>query len=119
MKTLQAFPRGKVADTVRAYMWGFEIWEESNYKVEHATYKNVCGEPYDDDVQTGEFNLSKNAMPYLVIPKEAPVLEELEQIQPLLDHIKASLCAGDDRDYEVFMGWVAHVARYPNKKIGW
>ncbi len=87
--------------------------------MEHATYKNFCGEPYDDDVEEGEFNLSKNAMPYLLLPREAPVPEELEQIQPLLDHIKASLCAVDDRDYEVFIGWTAHVARYPNKKIGW
>lgn len=42
-----------------------------------------------------EYNLAKNAMPYLHLPREAPVPEELEQIQPLLDHIHASLCAGD------------------------
>ncbi|DBA92230.1 TPA: hypothetical protein ACH3X1_015937 [Trebouxia sp. C0004] len=34
------------------------------------------------------------------------------------DHIKASLCAEEDKDYEVFKGWIAHVAMYPNKKIG-
>jgi len=32
--------------------------EESSDKVEHATYKNFCGEPYDDDVGEGEFNMS-------------------------------------------------------------
>ncbi len=63
--------------------------------------------------------MSKNAMPYLLLPREAPVPQELKQTQPLLDHIKASLCAGDDQDYVVFMGWIAHVARYPNRKIGW
>lgn len=119
MESFQAFPRGKIADTVKGYAWGFKIWEDSAYKVESATCTNFVGEPFDDDVEPGEYNLSKNAMPYLLLPKDKPVKEELEQIQPLLDHIKGSLCAGEEEDYAVFMGWIAHVAKYPNKKIGW
>ena len=114
-----AFPRGKIADTVRPYKWGFGIWEESSYKVEHATYGHFVGEPFDGDVNPGEFNLCQKAMPYLQLPKEAPVPEEIEQIQPLLDHIKASLCAGDEKDYKVFMQFIAHVALKPNVKTKW
>ncbi|KAL0043400.1 hypothetical protein WJX79_003619 [Trebouxia sp. C0005] len=119
MESFQAFPRGKIADTVKGYAWGFKIWEDSAYKVESATCTNFVGELFDDDVEPGEYNLSKNAMPYLLLPKDKPVKEELEQIQPLLDHIKGSLCVGEEEDYAVFMGWIAHVAKYPNKKIGW
>ncbi len=95
------------------------LWEESSYKVEHATYANFLGEPFDDDVNPREFNLCQKAMPYLQLPKEAPVAEEIEQIQPLLDHIKASLCAGEEKDYTVFMQFIAHVAKFPNKKTKW
>lgn len=31
-ESFQAFPRGKIAVTVKGYMWGFEIWEDSAYK---------------------------------------------------------------------------------------
>ena len=84
--------------------------------VEHATYANFVGEPFDEDTNKGEFNLSEKAMPYLLLPKEALVAEE---IQPLLDHIKASLCAGEEQDYKVFMQWTAHVAKHPNQKTKW
>ena len=47
-------------------------------------------------VNPGEFNLCQKAMPYLQLPKEAPVSEEIEQIQPLLDQM-------DEKDYKVFM----------------
>ncbi len=87
--------------------------------MEHATYANFLGEPFDDDVNPREFNLCQKAMPYLQLPKEAPVAEEIEQIQPLLDHIKASLCAGEEKDYTVFMQFIAHVAKFPNKKTKW
>ena len=77
MESFLAFPRGKVADTVRPYKWGFTIWEESSYKVEHATYANFVGEPFEEDVNRGEFNLCQKAMPYLLLPQEAPVPEEI------------------------------------------
>ena len=84
--------------------------------MENATCFNFVGEPSDDDVETGQYNLSKNAAPYLFPPKDKPVKEELEQIQPPLDHIKASLCAGEEKDYEVFMGWVTLCCQVPQQE---
>lgn len=51
------------------------------------------GEPCDEDVEEREYNLAANAVPYLKLPKERPLPEELEQIQPLLEHIKHLLPA--------------------------
>jgi hypothetical protein len=119
VERFEAFKRGTITDTVRSYKWGFNIWDESSYKSEHATYARFCGEPYDEDVEEGEYNLARNAMPYLKLPIEQPTDEEIQQIQPLLEHIKESLCGGDEDDYHVFMSWIAHVAQKPNAKIGW
>ncbi len=116
METFQAF---QIADVVRGYKWAFTIWEESDYKLEYATCARFCGEPFDADVEEGDYNLSKNAMPYLNVPYEEPTSSEIEQLQPILDHIRSSLCADNHEDYEVFMAWIAHVAKWPNKKIGW
>lgn len=113
--TFLAFPCGKIAGIVRPYKWGFTIWEELCCKVEHATYANFVGEPFDDDINPGEFNLCHKAMPYLQLQQEAPLEKEIQQIQPLLDHIKSRLCAAEEKDYHVFMQFVAHVAKYPNR----
>ena len=115
----QAFPRAKVKDTVRSYAWSFDIFEHSAYKQKYATLARFCGEPFDADVEADEYNLSKNAMPLLQINPTKPSEEDVKTIQPLLDHILSSLCAGNEDDNNVFMGWIAHVAKFPNKKIGW
>jgi len=104
---------------IRNYKWAFSSWEESDYKLEHATMARFCGEPFDVDVEPDEYNLCCNAMPLLLLPYERPSDDEIEQIAPQLEHIRDSLCAGSQEDYEVFMAWVAHVAKHPNKKIGW
>jgi len=119
VEAYQAFPRGKIAQVVLSYKWAFSSWEESDYKLEHATMARFCGEPFDVDVEPDEYNLCCNAMPLLLLPYERPSDDEIEQIAPQLEHIRDSLCAGSQEDYEVFMAWVAHVAKHPNKKIGW
>lgn len=119
MEKFLAFPRGKIADTVRPYKWGFSIWEDSSYKMEYATYDNFVGEPFDDDVQPGELILCRNAMPYLSLPKQAPASEELEQIQPILDHIKASLVLARRRTTRSsWAGWPTWPSTPTGKSVG-
>ena len=119
VESFEAFKRATIKDTVRPYKWAFGIWEESSNKAENATFARFCGEAYEEDVEEGEHNPARNAMPYLKLPVQKPCDEEVEQIQPLLQHIRDSLCAGDEADFREFMAWIAHVAKFPNKKIGW
>ena len=119
MLDFRTFSRKGLADHVKPYEWAFRMWEMSTYRLEQATLSKFVAEPFESDVPEGPFNLAANAMPLLNLPHLEPTTDEKQAIQPLLDHIKNSLLSGDQQDYESFMGWLAHVVKHPNKKIGW
>ena len=119
MEKFQAFPHGKIAVTVKGYMWGFKIWEDSAYKMERAMCSNFVKSPSMMTGKMGNITCPTTPCPTFTYLGPHLVPKDTDQIQPLLEHIQASLCAGEETDYAVLMAWIAHVAKYPNKKIGW
>jgi len=119
MVDFRTFAKAKLSDHTKPFDWAFKLWEASTYRLEKATLDQFVAEPFAKDVPPKAFNLCAKAMPLLETPYLQPTAEEIAEIQPLLDHILASLVSGDQQDYDSFMGWLAHVVKHPNKKIGW
>lgn len=103
----------------RPYGWAFKLFDNSPLRDTLATKARFVGNPHDDRVAHDEFNLCKGCMPLLSVPARPLNTDEQSQLQPILDHIKESLCAGNETDFSNFMAWIAHVMQHPEQKVGW
>lgn len=45
-------------------------------------------------------------------------IENKENIQPFLDHLKNRLCSGNEEYYNYLIQWMAHLIQFPHKKAG-
>ena len=66
-----------------------------------------------------EFNLLEGAMPLLDLPDKELTAAELLALKPILDHILNSMVSGNERDYNIFMDWIAFVAQKLDQKISY
>ncbi len=66
-----------------------------------------------------QYNLCAGMMPLLKHHKRSLSSADLEELQPILDHIKNSVCAGNDVDYNNLLAWMATVVQDPAEKTGW
>ena len=77
------------------------------------------GQPWDNRVAIDEYNLCANMMPLLKAERKALTDADMEELQPILKHIREVLCASCEADYTVLMAWLAHVVQDPSEKTGW
>ena len=109
----------KLANLVMPYKWAFKIGSESHLRETMATKVKFVGQPHDDRVAPDQYNLCAGMMPLLKHHKRSLSSADLEELQPILDHIKNSICAGNDVDYNNLLAWMATVVQNPAEKTGW
>lgn len=108
----------RLKNVVKPFKWAFDIWDASAYIEVYATKRKFGGSPWDDGLPADEYNRCQGAMPFLKLADQKPAEEDMKVIEPLLQHIRDCLCAGNEQNYQYFMAWVAHIAHHPDKKTG-
>lgn len=79
------------------------------------TYDNMVFRP-GNDARPDDFNLFRGYAAERLLqayPDRYP-----EAVQPVLDHIKDVLCAGDERVYAFALKYLAHILQNPTEKCG-
>lgn len=109
----------RLSNVVKPYDAAFQMWDRSHLRDSMATKARFVGQPWDSRVAPDEYNLCAGMMPLLTAERKQLTADELEQLQPILTHIKEVLCAGNEQDYQHLMAWIAHVAQDPAEKVGW
>ncbi len=84
-----------------------------------ATKVKFVGNPWGCRVRHQEYNLCAGMMPRLKQSKRSLSEEDIQELQPILDHIKDCLCAGNQQDYTNLLAWLAHIMQDPAEKTGW
>ncbi len=84
-----------------------------------ATKVKFVGNPWDCRVRHEEYNLCAGMMPVLKQSKRNLSEEDIQELQPILDHIKDYLCASNQQDYTNLLAWLAHIMQDPAEKTGW
>ncbi len=113
------YTASQLKSVTKPYAWAFEILDNSYLRETMATKVKFVGNPWDCRVRPQEYNLCAGMMPLLKQSKRSLSEEDVQELQPILDHIKNCLCAGVEQDYTNLMAWLAHIMQGPAEKIGW
>lgn len=113
------YTASQLKSVTKPYAWGFDIWDNSYLRETMATKVKFVGNPWDCRVRPQEYNLCAGMMPLLKQSKRILSEEDIQELQPILDHIKDCLCAGNQQDYTNLLAWLAHIMQDPAEKTGW
>lgn len=115
----ERFSDKQLGPIVRPYKSAFYIFDSSWQRDQFATKSRFVGQPWDERTKPDEYNLCAGLMPLLAEPARQLDTEELAQIQPILNHIKDSICSSNETDYKHLLAWISHVCQFPERKVGW
>ncbi len=113
------YTASQLKSVTKPYAWAFDIWDNSHLRETMATKVKFVGNPWDCRVRPQEYNLCAGMMPLLKQSKRSLSEEDIQELQPILDHIKDCLCAGNQLDYTNLLAWLAHIMQDPAEKTGW
>ena len=113
------YTASQLKSVTKPYAWAFDIWDNSHLRESMATKVKFVGNPWDSRVRPHEYNLCAGMMPLLKQSRRSLSEHDVQELQPILDHIKDCLCAGNEQDYANLMAWLAHIIQDPAEKTGW
>lgn len=99
----------------RAYSFWFSLWDKSAYRRGFDRIVSVPGQPMAIDTR---YNIAANLMPNLGMNRRNLSQADAECIQPILEHQRLYLCAGQQEVFEYWMKWQARIFQHPAQKTG-
>lgn len=112
----EVYSPDQMKQQVKQYMPLFVKWDAHEDK---RMYSSVVSDPRVRSISIGsDFNRAAYQSPMFHMEKIDMTEDNMQIIQPILDHIRSILCNNNESDYLYFIKWMAKIARDPAYKSG-
>jgi hypothetical protein len=101
------------ANHTAPYAFWFARWR--SHANRQQLYSTIS-DPTQPHIVNGSFNRGANLMPRYHADRLEVTEADIAIIQPLLDHMRDIMCAGNEEYFHNFLQWQALAARFPDKK---